>query len=177
MAKSTYGKKPMSGGKKFLLVLGIIVLLIALFFLSFWITSMTLRVNQEPDIAVSSGVPAATSSPTVDFSKLSKKELIALAEEQEKKIAELEEELQKGSIHTQEPIASVKPSVSTSRPATEKPAVKTAAPTKAPTPKPAVKTAEPTVAPTPKPAEPTKAPETEAPAPIKPVAPAAGEEE
>ena len=176
MAKSTYGKNPMSGGKKFLLALGIIVLLVALFFLSFWITSMTLRANQEPDIAVSSGAPAATSSPTVDLKKLSKKELIALAEEQEKKIAELEEELQKGSIHTQEPIASAKPSVSTNRPATEKPAVKTTAPTKAPTPKPAVKTAEPTVAPTPKPAEPTKAPETEAPAPIKPVAPAAGEE-
>ena len=45
MAKSKYGKKSMSGGKKFLLVLGVIVLLIALFFLSFWITSMSLRSN------------------------------------------------------------------------------------------------------------------------------------
>ncbi len=176
MAKSKYGKKSMSGGKKFLLVLGVIVLLIALFFLSFWITSMSLRSNQEPDVATASGVPAASASasatPAVDLKKLSKKELIVLVEEKDRKIKELEEEIAKGSISTQAPIATSKPSSSTSKPvATQKPA----APTKAPTQKPEVKTAAPTKEPTPKPAEPTQAPATKA--PIKPVAPAAGGEE
>lgn len=180
MAKSKYGKKSMSGGKKFLLVLGVIVLLIALFFLSFWITSMSLRSNQEPDVATASGVPAASASasatPAVDLKKLSKKELIVLVEEKDRKIKELEEEIAKGSISTQAPITTSKPASSTSKPAaTQKPAANTAAPTKAPTQKPEVKTAAPTKEPTPKPAEPTQAPATKA--PIKPVAPAAGGEE
>lgn len=185
MAKSKYGKKPMSGGKKFLLALGVIVLLIALFFLSFWITTMSLRSNQDPDVVTETGVPAAsaeaTATPKVDLKKLSKKELIVLVEQKDRKIKELEEELDKGSVSTQAPISAVKPSA-TAKPsetakatATPKPAVKTTAPTAAPTQKPAAKTAAPTVAPTQKPTTPTQAPATKA--PIKPVAPAAGGEE
>lgn len=178
MAKSKYGKKPMSGGKKFLFVLGVIVLLVALFFLSFWVTSMSLRFNQEPDNSVSSGLPVATNTPTVDLRKLSKKELIALVEEKDEKIKELEDELEKGSISTQAPIVTTKPSQATIQPATtSKPSVNTSAPTKVPTPKPVVKTPAPIKTSTPKTAEPTSAPATKVPEAIKPVAPAANEAE
>ena len=102
MAK--YGKKTMSKGKKALLILGVIVLLIGLFFLSFWITTLSLRSNQDPGIAPASGSPAASATPAVDYNKLSKKELIALVEEKDEKIRQLEESLASGQTNTQAPI-------------------------------------------------------------------------
>lgn len=188
MAK--YGKKTMSKGKKALLILGVIVLLIGLFFLSFWITTLSLRSNQDPGIAPASGSPAASATPAVDYNKLSKKELIALVEEKDEKIRQLEESLASGQTNTQAPIASARPSqapstsssgssssassgsASTPR-ATTKPAAKTATPTRAPTPKPKPVV---TPAPTPEPPQPTQPPATQPPATIRPVAPAADAE-
>ena len=88
---SVYRKKPRRRGKGFLVALGIIVLLLVLFFLSFWLTSMALRRNQEPELPAASGTPAASAAPKVDYKKLSKKELIALLEERDEQIRKLEE--------------------------------------------------------------------------------------
>lgn len=177
-----YAKKPMGRGKKFLLGLGIVLLLIALFFLSFFVTTLSLRANREPVIPEASGVPAASATPSVDYSKLSKKELIELVKEKDEQIAELEKELSTGAVSTQAPIATSQPQASSSATntpsptaaakATVKPAAKTATPTVAPTKAPTQKPVS-TPAATQKPAEPTPAPATKAPATIKPVAPAA----
>ena len=179
-------------GNKFLLGLGIVVLLIALFFGSFWVTTLSLRSNSEPDpITESTSAPTATASPDVNYKKMSKKELIELIEKKEDRIKELEEALGLNGIPTQAPIdelgsSSMSESTPTPKPSAA-PAEKTAEPTKTSAPKPTatpkpVATQKPattpkpvaTPAPTPKPT-PTPAPATKAPS-IKPMAPAADSE-
>lgn len=178
MAKKT--RRGLTGAKKFLLGIGIVFLLIALFFLSFWITTLSLRVNREPSVSTPDNAVVATSTPDVDYKKLSKKELIKLLEEKDEQIKELSEELGLGETITQAPIPSETPAptetpepsasasptaTATPKPtATPTPAAKTPTPTKAP----ATPTPKPTPAPTPTP-KPSKAP-------IVPVAPAADSE-
>ncbi|MBR5157362.1 MAG: hypothetical protein IKW59_06310 [Clostridia bacterium] len=181
-------------GNKFLLGLGIVVLLIALFFASFWITTLSLRSNSEPDaITESTDAPTAvaTASPDVNYKKMSKKELIEIIEKKEDRIKELEEALGLNSLSTQAPINELGSSSSESNTAptakpTAEPATKTAEPTKTSAPKPTatqkpaapkpVATQKPaaTPAPTPKPTQ-APAPATKAPS-IKPMAPAADSE-
>lgn len=193
---SKKSKKPMGKGNKFLLGLGVVVLLIALFFISFWVTTLSLRSGQEPVAVDDNNTLAATATPApdVNYKKMSKKELIELLEKRDDRIEELEEALGLNSLHTQAPIdelgssySSSSNSVPSAKPSespvekTPEP-VKTSEPKATATPKPAA-TPKPTATPkpvatpepTPKPAEPTPAPATKAPS-IKPVAPAADSE-
>lgn len=159
MAKSS---KKKGKGNKFLLGLGIVVLLIALFFASFWVTTLSLRSNSEPDaITESTDTPTATAtaSPEVNYKKMSKKELIKIIEQKEDRIKELEEALGLNGIPTQAPIDELGSSSESS-----------AAPTAKPSTAPAEKTAEPTKTSAPKPTAATKPTATQKPAAPKPVA-------
>lgn len=141
--RKQYRPKPaakMSGGKKALLTVGTIVLLIVLFFLSFWITSLVLKANQEPLLPQQGGV-SATPKPTYE-------ELEKMVIEKEEKIKALEAELDRSRRGSVSSLTGTEPSAS------QKP---TAKPTQAPTEAP---TQVPTIAPTPAPTQtPTKAPE------------------
>ena len=134
-----------SGGKKILLTIGVLALLVLLFFLSFWITGIVLRANQGPLIsqeATETGAP--TPKPTYE---------------------ELEKELASYRLDgTPAPNKTTAPSFTTGQNPTAKPKeTPVAKPSVKPTAKPtAVPTAKPTVAPTPvptaAPAAPTKTP-------------------
>ena len=150
-------KNPCLRGKKALLIIGIIVLLVLLFFLSFWITSMTLKSNQDPNVAVTSGEPA------VKTPKPSYKDLEQMVIEKDQKIAQLESELESYKKQTPIPSTSTPKSNSSSGSSgsSGSSTKKTTAPvqTKAPTAKPTAKpTVQPTVKPTAPPAAPTQAP-------------------
>ncbi len=145
----------MSGGKRALLTVGIIVLLIVLFFLSFWITSLVLKANQQPLLPQQGGV-AATATPKPTYEELEK-----MVIEKEEKIKALEAELDRYRGGAASSSTGKAPAVTSQKP-TAKP---TQAPTKAPTQAPTIA---PTKAPTPAPTQaPTKAPDpapTQAPA-------------
>lgn len=188
MAKKT--RRGSGGTNKFLLGIGIVFLLIALFFLSFWITTFSLRIGNKSSGTETENAVVATATPEVNYKKLSKKELIKLLEEKDEEINELKEALGIGDAVTQEPIPSETPvttptpeSSATPSPAATSTPKPTATPaptskpkaTPAPTPKPTA-TPAPTPKPTPTPA-PTPAPTPKpSKAPIVPVAPAADSE-
>ncbi|MBQ4518585.1 MAG: hypothetical protein II997_08390 [Clostridia bacterium] len=148
-----------SGGKKILLTIGVLALLVLLFFLSFWITGIVLRANQGPLIsqeATETGAP--TPKPTYE-------ELEKTVIEQNERIEELEKELASYRLDgTPAPNKTTAPSFTTGQNPTAKPKeTPVAKPSVKPTAKPtAVPTAKPTVAPTPvptaAPAAPTKTP-------------------
>lgn len=111
----SYGNKKRSGGKRFLLVLLVAVALVALFLISFWVTSTVLKSNQEPNLSENSGIYAsATPKPSYE-------ELEDMVERKDKRIEELESELEK-----------LKKAAPTKTPASTKAPVATQAPTKAP---------------------------------------------
>ncbi len=171
--RKNYSRKSVqkrSGSKTALLTVGVIALLVVLFFLSFWVTSLILKANHEP-VLPQHGVADASPTPKPTYEELEK-----MVIEKDKEIKTLEEELARyrgNSFQTEEPRATSQPLV-TQAP-TEAPAVATKAPTQAPTVAPTkAPTPAPTKAPTPAPTvEPTVAP-TKAPT-IKPVAPGAAE--
>lgn len=158
--RKKYKSGKTSGGKKFLLTIGVIVLLVLLFFLSFWITGMVLRANQNP------GIPQGTTADVSPTPKPTYEELEKRVIEQEEKIEELEKELASyRSGSTPAPSATSAPSFSTgAKPTTKPSATSSAKPVAKPS---AAPTAKPTVAPV---AKPTAAP-TQAPAPEPTAAP------
>ncbi len=173
MARRT--KRPLSGGKKVLLTLCVIALLVALFFLSYWITTISLRAGRDDGAAPVQPSATPSASPTVNYEALSKAELIELLKERDERIRELESgnpasaitDIVPSQTPTPVPTPTAKPSATPAPTATAKPSAK---PTATPTAKP---TAKPTVKPTPLPTpEPTPAP-TKTPTSIRPVAPAA----
>lgn len=134
--------------------LGVVILLIALFFISFWVTSLVLQFNQRPNIPKQENLAETTTKPTYE-------QLEKLVMEKDEKIKNLEAELERyrNGSSIDQPLSSA-----TQQPA-EKPA-ETPASTKTPTSAPAT-------APTQTPAEtpastqaPTEAP-TETPAPTE----------
>ncbi len=141
--------------------LGVVILLVALFFISFWVTSLVLQLNQRPNIPQQENLAEPTPKPTYE-------QLEKLVAEKEEKIKSLEAELEqyRSGSAIGEPLSS-----STQKP-TEKP-TQTPAPTKTPTTAP---TKTPTTAPTKTPtAAPTVAPTaapTQTPAPVPTQAPA-----
>lgn len=146
-----------NGGRRAILAVGVIAALVLLFFLSFWITSMVLKVNQQPVLPQQEGVVASpTPKPTYE-------ELEKMVIEKEAEVKKLEKELaqyrKSGSSATAKPAATNTPK------ATQAP---TAAPTKAPTPAP-------TPAPTAAPIQTAAPKSTPAPTqtPVTPVSPAA----
>lgn len=160
--RKKYKNGKSSGGKKFLLAIGVIVLLVMLFFLSFWVTSMILKMNQNPVIPQGSdAVVSPTPKPTYE-------ELETRVAEQQEEIEKLEKELAQYRLGgspaptaTMAPAASAKPKASATPAPSAKPSAKpsvkpsvkpTVAPTTAPTVAP---TTAPTVAPT---VAPTKTP-------------------
>lgn len=163
-----------AGSKKALFAAGVILLLVVLFFLSFWITGLVLKANQEPLLPGGVSAPAPTEKPTYE-------ELEEMVIEKDKEIQRLEEELDRyrdkddsgtgsnsdrplsstqkpSSAPTKSPASTKSPAATQASAKTAKPTI-TAAPTQAPT-------KAPTQAPTEQPAK--------TPAPITITAPAAG---
>lgn len=135
-----YKKK--SNGKKVLTVLLIIAGLIALFLVSFGITSMILDANKVPNVHEGGVVDDASPTPKPTY-----EELEEIVKEQQKKIEELESQLEKGKA----------PATKAPAPATKAPASAEKAPALAPAtkaPAPATKAPEPTKAPEEAPKEP-----------------------
>lgn len=184
------GRRPLSGGKKVLLTLGVIALLVLLFFLSYWITTVSLRAGRDDSPAPVQPTTTPSPAPAVNYEALSKTELIELLKERDERIRELEGGTTSAIVDivstpapTKAPIESATPTP-TKTPSPTPKASATPAPTKAPTatPKPTEKatatpkptaTAKPTQAPTPvHTPTPTPAP-TKTPTSIRPVAPAA----
>ncbi len=153
MRKHYNKRNAYSSKQKPLLVVGVLALLIILFFLSFWITGLILKVNQNPEIPEQVGVEAtATPKPTYE-------ELEKMVIEQQETIEMLEEELAQYRTG-EETVATAKPTekpnkteaAKTAEPTKVPKANPTVVPTKAPTAAPAAApTAEPTIAPTKKP--------------------------
>lgn len=134
-----------SGGKKALMTIGIIALLVILFMLSFWITSFVLKVNQQPTLP-----DAASPTPKPTYEQLEQ-----MVIEKEEEIQKLQDELDRyrrnGSSSSSSSFSSSSSKSTTSSKSTAQPAATakataapTAQPTKAPTPAP---TQAPTVAP------------------------------
>ncbi|MBQ3554578.1 MAG: hypothetical protein IJA08_07835 [Clostridia bacterium] len=184
------GRRPLSGGKKALLTLGVIALLVLLFFLSYWITTVSLRAGRDDSPAPVQPTATGSPAPAVNYEALSKAELIELLKERDERIRELEGGTTSAIVDiagtpapTQKPIESATPKPTEKATATPKPTV-TPKPTEkaTATPKPTEKatatpkptaTAKPTQAPTAVPTPtPTPAP-TKTPTSIRPVAPAA----
>lgn len=139
-------QKRMSGGKKALLTVLIIVLLVILFMASFWITSMVLKANQQPNLP---DVPGASPTPKPTYEQLEK-----MVIEKDEEIKKLQEELERyrknGGSTSGSSTGSSKSSATSSSRATKAPSATKKA------------TAQPTKAPTPAPTQaPTKAPEPE----------------
>ena len=168
------GRRPLSGGKKVLLTLGVIALLVLLFFLSYWITTVSLRAGRDDSPAPVQPTTTGSPAPAVNYEALSKTELIELLKERDERIRELESGTSSAIVDvvgtpapTKTPIESATPAPTKAPTATPKPTEKATA-----TPKPTA-TAKPTQAPTPVPTPtPTPAP-TKTPTSIRPVAPAA----
>ncbi|MBR6729712.1 MAG: hypothetical protein IKL80_06085 [Clostridia bacterium] len=142
-------KKP-AKGKKALLALGIVLLLVVLFFLSFFVTSLVLKANQEPLL------PVASAEPTP---KPSYEELEQMVIEKNKEIEELERQLEtyRGASGSSQSSSAAK----TSQPVQTATAQPTAKPSVAPSAKPTqAATVAPTIAPT---KAPTQAPQTAVP--------------
>ncbi len=135
-------KKKSSAKKNALIALGVVLLLFALFALSFFVTSFVLQMNQAPDL---SGVVAEpTPKPTYE-------ELEKMVIEKDERIKELEERLE-----TYRGAAGNRVTESTQAPSKAPTSSPSQAPTKAPTQAPTkAPTKAPTVAPT---AAPTQAP-------------------
>lgn len=158
-----------SGKKTMLFSVGVIVLLVVLFFLSFWITGLVLKAGQGISVPGQPGIESAKPTPKPTYEELEK-----LLEEKNEEIERLTRELEQ----YRDGDGSDKPLSTTS--STPKPAEKTdepkktatPAPTKKPSASPTVKpsagpsvqptakpTAKPTATPTPVPtAKPSKAP-------------------
>ena len=142
--------KKTAKGKRALLAFGIILLLVVLFFLSFFVTSLVLKANQEPLL------PAASAEPTP---KPTYEELEQMVIEKNKEIEELERQLEtyrsaSGGNQAASPSKTSKPSqTATAQPSAKPSAAPSVKPTQA-------ATAVPTVAPT---AAPTQAPQTAVP--------------
>lgn len=159
--KSAYGKKKQN--KKILVLLGCVALLAVMFFLSFWITSLVLKSNQEP-VLDESVVVSPTPKPTYE-------ELEKMVIEKEEEIKELKEQL--GRYRDGDDVTTdITKSKATPQPEKTPLVIATVPPAKTPVPtKASVATATPTVAPTVAPtAEPTAVPTetpTEAPKPTE----------
>lgn len=139
-------QKRMSGGKKALLTVLIIVLSVILFKASFWISSMVLKANQQPNLP---DVPGASPTPKPTYEQLEK-----MVIEKDEEIKKLQEELElykkNGGSTSGSSTGSSKSSTTSSSRATKAPSATKKA------------TAQPTKAPTPAPTQaPTKAPEPE----------------
>ncbi len=167
---SRYTKRPSAEQKRkrALFVVGVVAALVALFFLSFWVTSLVLKSGQNNLIPQQPGIEDPSPTPKPSYKDLEKMVIEKDEEirELKKELAELRGEEVEDESPTAKPTASPKPS--------ESPSETTEAPRASKTPSPS-KTASPTKAPTQKP-EPTKAPTqapTKAPTPAPTQAPTA----
>ncbi|MBE7048064.1 MAG: hypothetical protein E7393_01630 [Ruminococcaceae bacterium] len=112
-----------SGNPKALLVVGVLLLLVVLFFLSFWITGMVLKANQQPYLPEQGGV-AATATPKPSYEDLEK-----MIIEKENKIKSLQAELDE---YRRGALASSSVPAITAKPTVEPTTIPTVAPTVAP---------------------------------------------
>ena len=130
MSRTSYSKKSgRSNGKTALIAVGVIALLVFLFFASFWITSFVLKAGQEPNIPSVEDIenPTPTEKPTWE-------QLEKMVIEKDKEINSLKEELElyrSGGNRTPVPAITGAPG-KTSRPSPSPVAGKSAEPTKKP---------------------------------------------
>lgn len=162
--RKTYSRRPAnkSGKKTMLAVVGIIALLVVLFFMSFWITGLLLQGGRDVSLPQQPAVESAKPTPKPTYEQL-EKQLAEKEAEIERLTRELESYQSAGG--TEKPLSTAS---ATSKPAESPKATQTAAPTKKPA---ATQTAKPSAKPTQKPAaEPTAKP-TATPTPVPTVAP------